>query len=59
MSAEPHLIVYAAPAHETVPAVTCSCGWSASGDDAGSRAHRDVMYELLARWLDHVEETGH
>jgi len=54
---EKHVIVYAAPAHEPVPIIECSCGWSVTGEADGG-GHREVMTELLGQWLDHVEQTG-
>lgn len=57
MTTNKHLIVYAAPAHEPVPTIECSCGWSVTGDRAEDQVHRDVMSELLALWLEHVEEA--
>ena len=58
MSVDQHLIVYASPESQPVRTVECSCGWSVFGDDSRSRAHQVVMNELLAQWLDHVEQGG-
>ncbi|HEX8057831.1 MAG TPA: hypothetical protein VF481_14305 [Novosphingobium sp.] len=59
MTINKHVIVYAAPAHEPVPTIECSCGWTTTGDDADGRGHREVMSELLGEWLEHVElESG-
>lgn len=58
MTSNKHLIVYAAPAHEPVPTIECSCGWSATADEGDGRSHRDVMSDLLSHWLEHVEQTS-
>jgi hypothetical protein len=57
MTTNKHLIVYAAPAHEPVPTIECSCGWSVTGDREEGRDHGEIMSDLLAQWLEHVEEA--
>ena len=57
MTAGEHLIVYAAPVHVPPPTLECSCGWKTIGELADGRPYPDVLKELLARWMAHVEQA--
>jgi hypothetical protein len=57
MTASEHLIVYAAPEHVPPPTLECSCGWKTIGEPRDGLSYRDVLKELLARWMSHTEEA--
>jgi hypothetical protein len=58
MTANQHLIIYAAPEHMPPPTLECSCGWKAIGDLANGRSYRDILQELLALWTAHTEQAS-